>query len=171
MVTTLAPHGLLYQALRDGGITGRSAALDRWSETPLKEQAGPVVREPRIPGPDHPITITPHPSRIVVRAGGEVLADTTSALTLREAAYPPVYYLPLADVDQDALKRTDTSTYCPYKGDCSYFGIPAADGSGDTVDVAWFYEEPYPAVAEIASRVAFYADRVTVVVEGETSAD
>jgi uncharacterized protein (DUF427 family) len=126
-----------------------------------------VAREPRTPGPDHPITITPHPSRIVVRAGDTVLADTTSALALREAAYPPVYYLPLADIDTAALRRTDTSTYCPYKGDCSYYGLPAANGSGDTVDVAWTYEDPYPAVAEIAARVAFYPDRVTVVVEDE----
>ena len=126
-----------------------------------------MAKEVRTPGPDHPITITANPSRIVVRAGEHVLADTASALTLREASYPPVQYIPLADVAVDGglLKPTDTYTYCPYKGDCSYFGIPAADGSGDTVDVAWFYAQPHPAVAEIAGHVAFYADRVTVTEE------
>jgi uncharacterized protein (DUF427 family) len=99
----------------------------------------------KIPGPDHPITIERNPSRVVVTLGGKVIADTTSALTLREAKYPPVQYIPRKDVDMAALKRSDTASYCPYKGDASYFSIPA--GGERSVDAIWTYEAPYDAVA------------------------
>jgi uncharacterized protein (DUF427 family) len=91
----------------------------------------------KIPGPDHPITIERNPSRVVVTLGGKVIADTTSALTLREAKYPPVQYIPRKDVDMAALKRSDTASYCPYKGDASYFSIPA--GGERSVDAIWTY--------------------------------
>ena len=110
------------------------------------------------PGPDHPITVTPNPDRIVVKVAGQVVADTTRALTLKEASYPAVQYIPRADVDMALLQRTDNASYCPYKGDASYFSIPA---SGDrSVNAVWSYEHPYPAVAEIQDHVAFYPDRV-----------
>jgi uncharacterized protein (DUF427 family) len=114
----------------------------------------------KIPGPDHPITIEPTTERVVVRAGGAVVADTTAALGLREASYPVVQYVPLADVDRSLLKRTDTSTHCPYKGDASYYSI--VTGDGEVTDAIWTYEQPYPAVAEIADHVAFYPDRVDI---------
>lgn len=122
----------------------------------------------RIPGPDHPITITANPSRIVVRAGGKVIADTTSALSLQESDYPPVQYVPLTDVDESVLRRTDTSTYCPYKGDASYYTVATPDG--EVVDAIWFYEKPFDAVAPIAGHVAFYTDRVAVAVEDQVTA-
>jgi uncharacterized protein (DUF427 family) len=109
------------------------------------------------PGPDHPITITPAASRIVVRVGDTVVADTTSALNLKEASYPAVPYLPRADVDLTRLERTDHHTYCPYKGEASYYSIP---GAGD--NVVWTYETPYEAVAPIKEYVAFYPNKVTV---------
>ncbi len=112
----------------------------------------------KIPGPDHPITIERNPSRVVVTLGGKVIADTTSALTLREAKYPPVQYIPRKDVDMAALKRSDTASYCPYKGDASYFSIPA--GGERSVDAIWTYEAPYDAVAAIKDHVAFYSDRI-----------
>jgi uncharacterized protein (DUF427 family) len=112
----------------------------------------------RIPGPDHPITITPNPKRVVVTVGGRVVADTRAALTLQEAAYAPVLYLPRADVDMALLERTTHATYCPYKGDCAYFSIPA--GGDRAVDAVWTYEQPYDAVAAIRGHVAFYPDRV-----------
>ena len=112
----------------------------------------------RIPGPDHPITITPNPKRVVVTVGGRVAADTRAALTLQEAAYAPVLYLPRADVDMALLERTTHATYCPYKGDCAYFSIPA--GGDRAVDAVWTYEQPYDAVAAIRGHVAFYPDRV-----------
>lgn len=112
----------------------------------------------RIPGPDHPINITPHPGRVVVKAGGRVVADSRAALTLQEAAYPPVLYLPRADVDMALLERTAHATYCPYKGDCAYYSIPA--GGERAVDAVWTYEQPFEAVAAIREHVAFYPDRV-----------
>ncbi|VCU72044.1 hypothetical protein PIGHUM_04139 [Pigmentiphaga humi] len=117
----------------------------------------------KIPGPDHPITITPNTARIVVTAGGRTLADTRSALTLREADYPPVQYLPREDVDMTLLERTSHATYCPYKGDCAYYSIPAAGERAD--NAAWSYESPHAAAAQIAGYLAFYPDRVDSIEE------
>ncbi|AEI81337.1 hypothetical protein D9M68_66060 [compost metagenome] len=112
----------------------------------------------RIPGPDHPITITPTAGRVVVRVAGIAIADSDAALTLQEATYPPVQYIPREHVDMTQLERTAHTTYCPYKGDCSYFSIPA--GGERARNAVWSYETPYPAVAAIASHLAFYPDRV-----------
>jgi uncharacterized protein (DUF427 family) len=115
----------------------------------------------RIPGPDHPITITPNTSRVVVTAGGRVIADSRAALTLQEAAYPAVLYIPRADVDMAALERTSHATYCPYKGDCAYYSIPA--GGERAANAVWTYEAPYEAVAAIRDHLAFYPDRVDAI--------
>ena len=124
-----------------------------------------TTREIRIPGPDHPITIEPTGVRVVARVGARIVADTTRALTLREANYPPVQYIPLEDVDQTLLEDSATQTYCPYKGDASYYSIGiAADDSALMTDAVWVYREPYDAVADIAGHVAFYTDRVDVAV-------
>jgi uncharacterized protein (DUF427 family) len=112
----------------------------------------------KIPGPDHPITIEPKEGRIIVKVAGQVVADTKAALTLREATYPPVHYIPRQDVEIALLTRTDHATYCPYKGDCSYYSIPA--GGARSVNAIWTYEAPYDAVAQIKDYVAFYPDRV-----------
>jgi len=119
------------------------------------------VLEPTV---EHPITINPTGARVVVRVNGEVVADTHDALQLQESTYPAVQYIPLKDVVQDRLARTDTSTYCPYKGDARYYSVTTA--AGDTVDDAiWTYDEPYPAVGAIAGHVAFYPDKADVSVE------
>jgi uncharacterized protein (DUF427 family) len=112
----------------------------------------------KIPGPDHPITVEATAGRVTVTLGGRVIADTTKALTLREAAYPAVQYIPLADVDRSLIQKTDHASYCPYKGDASYYSIPA--GGERSVNAIWTYEAPYAAVAEIKDHVAFYPDRV-----------
>ncbi|WP_322028649.1 DUF427 domain-containing protein [Paraburkholderia sp. J76] len=117
----------------------------------------------KIPSPDHPITIERHPSRIVVKAGGKVIADTRAALTLREARYPAVIYVPRKDVDMTLLERTDHATYCPYKGDCAYFSIPGAGERG--TNAVWTYEQPYAAVAPIREHLAFYPDRIDAIEE------
>ena len=117
----------------------------------------------KIPGPDHPITVERNPKRIVVTFAGKVIADTTEALTLREAKYPAVQYIPRKDVDMDALTRSATTSYCPYKGDASYFGISA--GGERSLDAIWTYETPYDAVAEIKDHLAFYPDRVDAIDE------
>jgi len=115
----------------------------------------------KIPGPDHPITITPNPAHIVVKVAGKIVADTHNALTLKEASYPALQYIPRADVDVSLLQRTDNATYCPYKGDCSYYSIPA--GGQKSVNAIWTYESPYEAVAAIKDYVAFYPDRVDLI--------
>ena len=112
------------------------------------------------PGPQHPITVEPAAARITVTAGGTPVADTAAALALQEAKYPTVYYIPLADVRSDVLKPSDHTTYCPFKGDASYYSIATADG--ELTDAVWYYREPYPAVAAIAGHVAFYANRVDI---------
>src|ERR1700733_14083111 len=101
----------------------------------------------KVPGPDHPITIEPNPARVIVSVAGRVIADTREALTLREAAYPAVQYIPRKDADMSRLEKTDHSTYCPYKGDCTYYSIPA--GGQRTENAVWTYEIPYEAVGAI----------------------
>jgi uncharacterized protein (DUF427 family) len=117
----------------------------------------------KIPGPDHPITVEPNAARVVVTVAGQVIADTRDALTLREASYPAVQYVPRKDVDMSKLQRTDHGSYCPYKGEASYFSIPA--GGERSANAIWTYENPYPAVAVIKDHVAFYPDRVDTISE------
>jgi len=115
-------------------------------------------RPMKIPGPDHPISIDANVSRVVITVGGRIVADTRNALTLREASYPAVQYIPRRDVDMAALARSSRTTYCPYKGDASYYDIPA--GGGRSLNAAWTYEAPFAAMAQIKDHIAFYSDRV-----------
>jgi uncharacterized protein (DUF427 family) len=114
----------------------------------------------KIPGPDHPITIRPADGRWRVLFAGQVIADSGEALILQEATYPPVVYFPRKDVAMDTLVRTQHATHCPYKGDAAYFSLRA---DGQVADNAvWTYETPFPAMEEIAGRLAFYPNKVTV---------
>ena len=117
----------------------------------------------KIPGPDHPIAITPNRQRVLVKAAGALVADTRDALTLQEASYPPVQDIPRKDVDMKLLQRTDHSSHCPYKGDASYYSVPS--GGEKSVNAVWTYENPYPAVAQIKDYVAFYPSRVDAIEE------
>lgn len=117
----------------------------------------------KLPGPDHPITIARNPARVVVVVAGRVIADTRKALTLREATYGPVQYIPRDDVDMSLLERTQHATYCPYKGDCAYYSVPV--GGERSVNAVWTYEAPFAAVGAIANHVAFYPDRVDSIEE------
>jgi uncharacterized protein (DUF427 family) len=112
------------------------------------------------PSADHPITIASNPERVVVKVGDTVVADTRAALTLREANYPAVQYIPRKDVNMSLLARSEHASYCPFKGDANYFNLKPL--AGDGADAVWTYEAPYPAVAAIAGHVAFYPDRVTI---------
>ena len=114
----------------------------------------------KLPGPDHPITITPNPRRVRVTAGDIVIAETTKALTVKEAKYPAVQYVPRQDANMALLERTDRVTHCPYKGDASYYSVKA---DGKTLDNAiWTYETPFPAMTEISGHLAFYPDKVKI---------
>ena len=128
-----------------------------------------MSRDIKIPGPDHPIAIAPSSDHVVVRSGEATIADSRSTLVLREADYPPVRYVPIADVDRSQLAASDLTTYCPYKGEASYYSI-APDAERGT-DAVWFYGEPHSAVAEIKDHVAFYPDRVELSVEAADGAE
>jgi uncharacterized protein (DUF427 family) len=117
----------------------------------------------KLPGPDHPISIQRNPARVVVSVAGHVIADTSNALTLRESTYPPVEYIPAEDVDFSQLERTNHVTFCPYKGDCNYYSVPA--GGEKSVNAVWSYEHPFPAVVQIRGHVAFYPERVDEIAE------
>ncbi|GAB3882275.1 DUF427 domain-containing protein [Kibdelosporangium lantanae] len=114
----------------------------------------------KIPGPDHPITVTPTNARVVVTIAGKVVADTRKALTLQESTYPAVQYVPREDVDMAQLERSDHETYCPFKGDANYFTLTLAGPEGE--NAVWTYEAPYDAVADIRDHLAFYPDRVSI---------
>ena len=129
----------------------------------MSEQTNTTTKTIKIPGPDHPITIERNPKRVVVSIGGGVLADSRDALILREAGYPAVQYIPRKDVDMTLLERSAHATYCPYKGDCTYFSIPSAGERG--IDAVWTYEAPYDAVAAIRNRLAFYPEGVDAIEE------
>jgi uncharacterized protein (DUF427 family) len=120
-------------------------------------------KQVKLPGPDHPISIQRNPARVVVSVMGRVVADTRNALTLREAGYRPVQYIPSADVDFAQLERTDYVTYCPYKGHANHFSVPA--GGNNSIHAVWLYEDPFPAVAQITGHVAFYPERVDEIAE------
>ena len=122
-----------------------------------------ITKTMKLPGPDHPITVAQNPARVVVTLAGRVIADTREALTLREASYPAVQYIPRKDVDMALLQRTDHATYCPYKGDCAYFSIPI--GGERAANAVWTYEQPFAAVAAIKDHVAFYPNRVDAIEE------
>ena len=113
-----------------------------------------------VPGLDHPITVEPAAGRVRVSFGNRVIADTDDALVLSEAGYPPVVYLPLDAVDPEVLTPSTHQTYCPYKGDASYYSL--RDGDRIATDAVWCYLEPYDAVAPIAGHVAFYPQHVTI---------
>jgi uncharacterized protein (DUF427 family) len=112
----------------------------------------------KIPGPDHPIGIEPNPRRVRVTFNGRVVADTARALTLREAALPPVQYIPRADADMALFTRTAHATYCPYKGDAAYYTLEVDGRTSE--NAVWTYEAPYPAVAQIKDHLAVYPSRV-----------
>jgi uncharacterized protein (DUF427 family) len=117
-------------------------------------------RQVLVPGPDHPITVAPAGTSVTVRWGDRVIAKTDDALVLRESTYRPVYYLPLDSVDGDVLRSSSHATYCPYKGDASYYSL--VDGDHTVENAVWTYLAPYDAVSEIATRVAFYPQHVDI---------
>jgi uncharacterized protein (DUF427 family) len=119
----------------------------------------------KAPGPDHPIAIEPNPNRVVVTLGGHTVADSAKALTLRESTYPPVHYIPRADVDMAVLERTAHATHCPYKGDAAYYSIAAKGRRAE--NALWTYEAPYEAVVEIRDHLAFYPQKVDACFVGD----
>ena len=115
------------------------------------------------PTAEYPITVTPTGRHVTVRVADQVVADTDAALTLQESSHPAVQYIPLSDVAEQMLSSTDTASYCPFKGDASYYSVTTAAGTTVT-DAAWTYRRPFPAVAAVAGHVAFYPDKAEITV-------
>src|SRR4029450_11133256 len=109
------------------------------------------------------ITIAANPNRVEVRVDGLVIADSMHALVIRAPGTPDVQYVPRDDVDMTRLIRSEHTTHCPYKGDASYWSIRTGRRVVD--DAVWSYEVPYPDMAAIAGRLAFYPDRVDAIEE------
>jgi uncharacterized protein (DUF427 family) len=118
-------------------------------------------KEIKTPGPDHPISISPAEGKVRVTVAGRIVAESTQALRLEEKGYPPVYYLPRRGADMSLLVGTTHYTYCPYKGDCTYYSIPI--GGTNSEYAVWTYENPYEAVAGIKDHLAFYPTRVDAI--------
>ncbi|MBV9066392.1 MAG: DUF427 domain-containing protein [Methylobacteriaceae bacterium] len=123
-----------------------------------------TAAQAKIPGPDHPITISPAATRVRVRFGGDVIADTSDALDLKESTYPVVHYLPRSAVQMERLVKTAHTTHCPYKGDASYYSILGNDGTR-VENAVWSYETPFPAMKQITSYLAFYPNKVEISAE------
>jgi uncharacterized protein (DUF427 family) len=123
-----------------------------------------MSRTVKIPDATHPITVQPTEGRVRVTINGQQVADTQRALSLAESTYPVAQYIPLADVDPAVLRPSDTTTYCPFKGDASYYSVETQDGTSHD-DVIWTYVHPYDAVAQIEGHVAFYPNRADIAVE------
>lgn len=118
-------------------------------------------RTPKLPGPDHPIAVKPALQRVTVKLDDRTIADTRKAIALSESDYPVVYYIPRADVDMSLLERSAHVSYCPYKGEASYYSIPS--GGQRSENAVWSYENPFSAVAQIKEYLAFYPDRVDAI--------
>lgn len=112
----------------------------------------------RQPGPDHPIHIAPYPGRVRVSLAGTLLAETDAALILREADYPPVFYIPRPDARWAHFVPSNRRSHCPYKGEAAYFSLTTPDANA--TDAVWSYEDPHPAVEAIAGHLAFYPDKI-----------
>lgn len=110
------------------------------------------------PSPEHPISITQNTTPFIVTVDGNIIAQSSRGVILKEASYPPIHYIPREDVKMDQLIRTEHKTYCPYKGECNYYSIPV--GGDKATNAVWTYESPYPDVEAIKGLLAFYPDRV-----------
>ena len=113
--------------------------------------------------PDYRVDITPGNSRIRVLVGDVVIADTVNALSVLESRHHPVWYLPMADVNEQTLTATSTSTYCPFKGHASYWSI--VTGEAELSDAVWGYRDPFDECLPLKDHVAFYTDRVTLEID------
>ena len=123
----------------------------------------------KIPGPDHPITYTPNPSRVRARYEDVVIADTTGAVTCQEANYAPVTYFPREDVETGYMSKTADVSTCPYKGQATYYSILR---EGRLIEkAAWSYEAPYPSAEAIKGMLAFYPDKLEIYAVDEADLD
>ena len=129
------------------------AAFDSWLE-----EDEPIEGHPRDPFHRVDVRLCARPVRIEV--DGETLAETTRARLVFETGLPTRFYVPREDVRAD-LRPSERRTYCPYKGEASYWSFDAGE------DLAWSYERPLPDMLPLTGLVAFWDERVDVFLDGE----
>ena len=117
----------------------------------MSDNSGPGFKK----RPDYRIAARPAGARVRVTFKGEVIADTKDAVRLEETSYPPVFYIPRTDVKMERLVRTSHNTYCPFKGQASYYSL-----AGGPQNAVWSYERPYDEMLAIKELLAFYPDKV-----------
>jgi uncharacterized protein (DUF427 family) len=132
--------------------------VDTWLEEDEE-----IFSHPR--DPYHRVDVRQSSRRVRIERDGEVLAESSAPRLVFETNLPTRHYLPREDVREDLLRSSATTTACPYKGHASYFSV--AVGDRVVPDLAWIYEDPLPDAAELGGLVAFFDERVDVVLDGE----
>jgi uncharacterized protein (DUF427 family) len=123
---------------------------------PLSAQPAPGNYD--IDGPKHLLFFDPFPRRVRAVVGDRTVLDTTRGQLLHETNLMPVLYVPIEDIDADALEPSDKHTHCPFKGDASYWSLRAGDRFSK--DAVWTYREPLERASWLEGHAAFYWDRV-----------
>ena len=145
------------------GLRARRTRYER-SMSQRPESIPPGTRGPGYQrAPDHRVAFLPSAKKVVVKAGDQIIAESTDVVILEEANYPPRYYLARKDVNAERIQRVEgKTTFCPFKGLASYFSVVGPDGS--IADAAWSYEQPYREAEILRDRIAFDRDKVSEVV-------
>ena len=112
--------------------------------------------------PEHRVDLLPETRRVRVVFAGQVVADSSKAVRCEETGHEPVHYVPEKDVRLDLLRPTDHKTYCPFKGDCSYWTIEAGPAGEKQLseNAVWGYRAPYDEAMGLSGHYAFYKSRV-----------
>ena len=112
--------------------------------------------------PEHRVDLLPETRRVRVTFAGTVIADTSAAVRCEETGHEPVHYIPEKDMRLDLMRPTEHKTYCPFKGDCSYWTIEIGSGADQRIseNAVWGYRAPYDEAVGLAGHYAFYKSRI-----------
>ncbi len=115
--------------------------------------------------PEHRVDLLPDTRRVRVTFAGSVIADSRDTVRCEETGHEPVYYIPEKDVRIDLMRPTEHHTYCPFKGDCSYWtiSVPGRDGDQRSENAVWAYRAPFDEAMGLAGHYAFYKSRVDAI--------
>ncbi|NUU59061.1 DUF427 domain-containing protein [Paenibacillus agri] len=139
------------------GVNWFLGVLDGWYE-----EDQPVMTHPR--DPHNRVDALPSSRHVAVKVNGRVIAETNDPVLVYETGLPTRYYFPIEAVDFSALTETEDWSECPYKG---YSDRYWRSSEGEDL-IAWSYSDPRPELSVIAGRIAFYNERVELLVDGES---